>query len=36
MKIAQSLVVAAAAAIAMTAIPATADAQPDPHSGTWC
>jgi hypothetical protein len=35
MKIAQSIVVAAAAAIAMTAIPATADAQADPHSGTW-
>ena len=35
MKIAQSIVVAAAAAIAITAIPATAVAQTDPHSGTW-
>jgi hypothetical protein len=35
MKIAQSIVLAAAAAIAITAIPATADAQADPHSGTW-
>lgn len=35
MKIAQSIVVAAAAAIAVTAIPATAAAQADPHSGTW-
>jgi hypothetical protein len=35
MKIAPSIVVAAAAAIAMTAIPATANAQADPHSGTW-
>ena len=35
MKIAQSIVVVAAAAIAITAIPATADAQADPHTGTW-
>ena len=35
MKIAHTIVVAAAAAMAITAIPATADAQADPHSGTW-
>src|SRR5262245_15345497 len=35
MKIAQSIVVAAAAALAITALPATAGAQADPHSGTW-
>jgi hypothetical protein len=35
MKIAQSIVVAAAAAVAITAMAATADAQADPHSGTW-
>jgi len=36
MKIAQSLVVVAAATVmAVTAIPATANAQADPHSGTW-
>ena len=34
MKIAQSIV-AAAAAIAIIAIPSTAAAQADPHSGTW-
>ena len=35
MKIAHSILLAAAAAMAITAIPATADAQADPHSGTW-
>jgi hypothetical protein len=35
MKIAQSIVVAGAVAIATTAILATAVAQADPHSGTW-
>jgi hypothetical protein len=35
MKIAQSIVVVAAAAMTIAAIPATADAQADPHSGTW-
>ena len=35
MKIAQSVVIAAAVSIAITAMPATAAAQADPHSGTW-
>jgi hypothetical protein len=35
MKIAHGILLAAAAAMAITAIPATADAQADPHSGTW-
>ena len=35
MKIATSVVLAAAAALAITAIPATTAAQADPHSGTW-